>query len=75
MAWQISGTLGGFGGTAAIAWHFCQLHACGCPASITANLRFYEKFGREIASAFGYNFPDEAYSFSTDQVKQLVGKS
>jgi aminoglycoside 6-adenylyltransferase len=43
--------------------------------ALLANLRSYEKFGREIANAFGYNFPDEAYSFSTDQVKQLVGKS
>lgn len=43
--------------------------------ALVANLRFYERFGREIASAFGYNFPDEAYSFSADQVKQLAGKS
>jgi aminoglycoside 6-adenylyltransferase len=43
--------------------------------ALVANLRFYERFGREVANAFGYDFPDEAYCFATDQVKQLVGKA
>jgi aminoglycoside 6-adenylyltransferase len=43
--------------------------------ALLANLRFYERLGREVANAFGYDFPDDAYSFSADQVKQLVGEA
>jgi aminoglycoside 6-adenylyltransferase len=42
--------------------------------ALLANLRFYERFGREVAHALGYGFPDEAFSFATDQVKQLIGE-
>jgi hypothetical protein len=37
-----------------------------------ANLHFYEKFGREVTNAFGYDFPEEADSFAVEQLKQLV---
>ncbi len=37
-----------------------------------ANLHFYEKFGREVANALGYDFPEAAYSFAVEQLKQLV---
>ncbi|HZC34621.1 MAG TPA: aminoglycoside 6-adenylyltransferase [Chthoniobacterales bacterium] len=40
--------------------------------AIMANLLFYERFGREVANALGYDFPDEAYSFAADQLKQLI---
>lgn len=40
--------------------------------ALMANLDFYEKFGREVANAFGYDFPEEAYSFALKQLKQLV---
>jgi aminoglycoside 6-adenylyltransferase len=40
--------------------------------ALLANLQFYERFGREVASRFGYLFPDEAYSFALDRVKQLI---
>jgi aminoglycoside 6-adenylyltransferase len=43
--------------------------------ALLANLRFYERFGREVANRFGYAFPDEAYAFTVDQVKQLVGEN
>jgi hypothetical protein len=39
---------------------------------LIANLHFYEKFGREIATGFGYNFPEEAYSFAVEQLKKLL---
>jgi aminoglycoside 6-adenylyltransferase len=39
--------------------------------ALMANLHFYEKFGREVANAFGYAFPEEAYSFAVEQLKQL----
>jgi len=34
--------------------------------ALMANLHFYEKFGREVANAFGYDFPEEAYSFAVE---------
>jgi hypothetical protein len=37
-----------------------------------ANLDFFDKFGREVVNAFGYDFPEEAYSFSVEQLKELV---
>jgi len=40
--------------------------------ALIANLHFYEKFGREIATGFGYNFPEEAYSFAVEQLKRLL---
>jgi aminoglycoside 6-adenylyltransferase len=40
--------------------------------ALMANLSFYEKFGREVGNAFGYDFPEEAYSFAVAQLKQLV---
>ena len=40
--------------------------------ALIANLHFYEKFGRKVANAFGYGFPEEAYSFAVEQLKQLV---
>jgi aminoglycoside 6-adenylyltransferase len=43
--------------------------------ALMANLHFYEKFGREVANGFGYDFPEEAYSFAVDQLKQLIQKS
>jgi aminoglycoside 6-adenylyltransferase len=39
--------------------------------ALQANLRFYERFGREVARALGYGFPDEAFSFATNQVRRL----
>lgn len=41
--------------------------------ALLANLLFYERFGREVAHVLGYRFPEEAYSFATDQVRQLIG--
>jgi aminoglycoside 6-adenylyltransferase len=38
------------------------------------SLRFYERFGREVAKRLGYAFPDEACAFATAQVKQLIGE-
>jgi hypothetical protein len=40
--------------------------------AVMANLHFYEKFGREVANAFGYDFPEEAYTFAVAQLKQLI---
>jgi hypothetical protein len=40
-----------------------------------ARNRIYEKFGREVANGFGYDFPEEAYSFAVEQLKQLVRKA
>lgn len=40
--------------------------------ALMADLHFYEKFGREIANAFGYDFREEAYSFAVEQLKHLV---
>jgi len=42
--------------------------------ALLANLRFYERFGREVACALQYRFPDEAYYFATGQVRQLIGQ-
>jgi aminoglycoside 6-adenylyltransferase len=42
--------------------------------ALLANLRFYERFGREVASRLEYPFPDEACSFAVDQVEQLTGE-
>jgi aminoglycoside 6-adenylyltransferase len=42
--------------------------------ALLANLHFYERFGREVARALEYRFPDEAYSFAAGQVRQLVGQ-
>jgi aminoglycoside 6-adenylyltransferase len=42
--------------------------------ALLANLRFYERFGREVACALEYRFPDEAYSFAAGQVRQLTGQ-
>jgi aminoglycoside 6-adenylyltransferase len=42
--------------------------------ALLANLRFYERFGREVARALGYGFPDEAYSFATAQLKRLIAE-
>jgi hypothetical protein len=39
--------------------------------SLLANLQFYEKFGRQVAVGFGYNFPDDAYRFTTEQVQRI----
>jgi aminoglycoside 6-adenylyltransferase len=39
--------------------------------ALTANLHFYEKFGREVANALGYDFPEEAYSFTVEQLNDL----
>jgi aminoglycoside 6-adenylyltransferase len=41
--------------------------------ALMANLHFYEKFGREVANAFGYDFPEEAYAFAVEQLNHLVG--
>jgi hypothetical protein len=43
--------------------------------ALKANLHFYDKFGREVANAFGYDFPEEAYSFAVEQLQELVGKA
>ncbi len=43
--------------------------------ALKANLHFYDTFGREIANAFGYDFPEEAYSFAVEQLQELVGKA
>jgi aminoglycoside 6-adenylyltransferase len=40
--------------------------------ALKADLHFYDKFGREIADAFGYDFPEEAYSFAVEQLQELV---
>jgi aminoglycoside 6-adenylyltransferase len=40
--------------------------------ALMANLHFYEKFGRQVANAFGHDFPEEAYSFAVEQLKQLI---
>jgi aminoglycoside 6-adenylyltransferase len=40
--------------------------------ALVANLDFYEKFGREVANAFGYDFPEEAHSFAVEQLNHLV---
>ena len=40
--------------------------------ALKANLDFYDKFGREVANAFGYDFPEEAYSFAVEQLQELV---
>jgi aminoglycoside 6-adenylyltransferase len=40
--------------------------------ALKANLHFYDKFGREVANAFGYDFPEEAYSFAVEQLQELV---
>ena len=37
-----------------------------------ANLHFYDKFGREVGNAFGYDFPEEGYSFTVERLKQLL---
>jgi hypothetical protein len=39
---------------------------------VVINLHFYEKFGREVANGFGYDFPEEAYAFAVGQLKQLT---
>jgi aminoglycoside 6-adenylyltransferase len=43
--------------------------------ALKADLVFYDKFGRKIANAFGYDFPEEAYSFAVEQLRELVGKA
>jgi aminoglycoside 6-adenylyltransferase len=43
--------------------------------ALKADLDFYDKFGRKIATAFGYDFPEEAYSFAVEQLQELVGKA
>jgi aminoglycoside 6-adenylyltransferase len=43
--------------------------------TLKANLHFYDTFGREIANAFGYDFPEEAYSFAVEQLQEIVGKA
>jgi aminoglycoside 6-adenylyltransferase len=40
--------------------------------ALLANLRFYERFGREVADHFGYDFPDDNYLFVADQLQQLA---
>jgi aminoglycoside 6-adenylyltransferase len=40
--------------------------------ALKANLDFYDKFGREVANALGYDFPEEAYSFAVEQLQELV---
>ena len=40
--------------------------------ALKANLDFYDKFGREVAYAFGYDFPEEAYSFALERLQELV---
>ena len=40
--------------------------------ALKANLDFYDKFGREVANAFGYDFPEEAYSLAVEQLQELV---
>ena len=42
--------------------------------ALLASLRFYERFGREVAKRLGYVFPDEACAFAGAQVKQLIGE-
>jgi aminoglycoside 6-adenylyltransferase len=42
--------------------------------ALLANLRFYERFGREVACALEYRFPDEAYYFAAAQVRRLIGQ-
>jgi aminoglycoside 6-adenylyltransferase len=42
--------------------------------ALLANLRFYERFGREVSRALGYRFPEEEYSFATAQLKQLIAE-
>jgi len=39
--------------------------------ALLANLQFYEKFGRQVAVGFGYDFPDDAYHFATEQVLRV----
>ena len=39
--------------------------------ALKADLHFYDKFGREVANAFGYDFPEEAYSFAVEQLEEL----
>jgi aminoglycoside 6-adenylyltransferase len=51
---------------------FAEYTLADVQRAIMANLRFYERFGREVADHFGYDFPDDGYSFVADQVKQLV---
>lgn len=43
--------------------------------ALKADLDFYDKFGREVANAFGYDFPEEAYSFAVEQLQELVGNA
>jgi hypothetical protein len=43
--------------------------------ALKADLDFYDKFGREIANAFGYDFPEDAYSFAVEQLQELVGRA
>ena len=43
--------------------------------ALKADLHFYDKFGREVANAFGYEFPEEAYSFALEQLDELVRKA
>ena len=40
--------------------------------ALLANLRFYERLGRQLASRLEYAFPGDAYSFAVDQVKQMI---
>jgi aminoglycoside 6-adenylyltransferase len=51
---------------------FAEYSLADVHRALVANLRFYEKFGREIADAFGYEFPDQAYSFVANQVNLLA---
>jgi aminoglycoside 6-adenylyltransferase len=42
--------------------------------ALKANLHFYDTFGREVANAFAYDFPEEPYSFAVEQLQELFGK-
>jgi aminoglycoside 6-adenylyltransferase len=52
---------------------FARYQLADVQRALLANLRFYERLGRAVASALGYEFPDQAYAFTADQVKRLVG--
>jgi aminoglycoside 6-adenylyltransferase len=53
---------------------FASYTLAGVQRALLAKLRFYERFGREVARALEYRFPDEAYSFPAGQVRQLIGQ-
>lgn len=51
---------------------FAQYSLDDVRRALTANLQLYEKIGHEIANVFGYEFPEEAYSFAVEQLQRLA---